>query len=74
MAADPVVARVSVDIAVGDCVARVLLAEGVAQLIWHRAGAGPINGAALFNDFLTPAMGDQLRRLADAVDGVVADM
>ncbi|RID91531.1 hypothetical protein D2N39_12570 [Gemmobacter lutimaris] len=60
------------DIPVGDCTATVLVAEGAAQLIWHRGVAGPLAGNALFNDFLAPGMGAQLRQLADAVDAAQA--
>lgn len=60
------------DISVGDCTATVLVAEGAAQLIWHRGAPGPLAGNALFNDFLAPGMGAQLRQLADAVDAAQA--
>lgn len=60
------------DLPVGDCTVTVLIAEGSAQMIWHRGGPGLIAGQAFFNDFLSPGMGDQLRAVADAVDAAVA--
>lgn len=59
------------DVLVGDVVATVLVAEGCAQLIWHRGEAGPLAGRALLNDFIGPGMGDQLRALADQVDAAL---
>lgn len=64
-----------VDVQVGDCTATVLEAEGCAQVIWHRGEPGPLAGpAALWNDFLQPGVGAQLRVLADAVDAATARM
>lgn len=61
------------DLPIGDCTATVLLAEGAAQLIWHRGEPGPLVGTGiLWNDFLAPGMGAQLRHLADAVDAAQA--
>ncbi|HEY0213730.1 MAG TPA: hypothetical protein VGC40_09110 [Paenirhodobacter sp.] len=62
-----------VDLAVGSCAATVLEFEGAVQLIWHRGPPeAPLSGA-LFNDFTSPGMGDQLRALADAVDAATAE-
>ena len=60
------------DVLVGDVVATVLVAEGCAQVIWHRGEPGPLAGRALLNDFIGPGMGDQLRALADRVDAALA--
>lgn len=60
------------DVSIGDCTATVLVAEGCAQLIWHRGEPGPLAGQALFNDFLSPGAGDQIRALAAAVDAAEA--
>lgn len=60
------------DVQVGDAVATVLVAEGCAQLIWHRGEARPLAGQALMNDFVTPDMAAQLRVLADQVDAAQA--
>lgn len=59
---------------VGDLWATVLVAEGCAQVIWHRFApdGAPIGGRALMNEFLTDGHGDQLRTLAAAVDQAVA--
>lgn len=62
------------DLPVGDCTATVLVAEGAAQVIWHRGGPGLIAGQAFFNDFVSPGMGDQLRALAAAVDAASAQV
>lgn len=72
IAAQLVAAMSRQDLPVGDCVASVLVAEGAAQLIWHRGEAGPLAGRALWNDFLSPGMGDQLRALAAAADAALA--
>lgn len=71
-AARPVSVDLRSDFPVGDCVATVLEAEGAAQLIWHRGEVGQLAGRALWNGFLTPGMGDELRRLAAQVDAALA--
>lgn len=72
IAAEMVQALSRTDVVVGDCTATVLVAEGTAQLIWHRGEPGMLAGQALFNDFLSPGFGDQLRALAAAADAAVA--
>lgn len=72
IAAQLVQQQMRVDLAVGDATATVLVAEGCGQLIWHRGAEGPIAPQAIFNDFLAPGMGDQLRALAGVVDAAAA--
>ncbi len=56
------------DLPVGDAWATVLVAEATAQVIWHRGAPGVLAGQSIWNDFIGPGMGDQLRALAAAVD------
>ncbi|MFC3059496.1 hypothetical protein [Paenirhodobacter populi] len=56
------------DLVVGDCTATIFENDGSADLLWHRGPPGEPWSGPLFNDFIKPGMGDQLRALADAVD------
>lgn len=68
IAAQMVTVRSRVDLTVGDATVTVLVAEGTGQMIWHRGQPGALAGQAIFNDFIGPDLGDQLRALAAVVD------
>ena len=68
IAAQLVAQRSRADVQVGDAWATVLVAEAAAQVIWHRGAPGVLAGQSIWNDFIGPGMGDQLRALAAAVD------
>lgn len=67
-------ARVShrIDVPVGGCFASVIVAEGCPQIVWSRHAPAQLAGSCLFNDFITPNTGDQLRALARAIDDALA--